>query len=323
VQNVAPGIFWLRMPLPFALDHINLWLLEDKDGWTIVDTGICRDEIKALWRKLLTDVMAKRPVKRIIATHFHPDHLGLAGWLEEECGAPLWMTGTEWLMGSFLYYDSDARTTTRTLDFYRRHGLSEQWLTKLNSGNRYRRAVSPPPTAFYRIRDGDSISIGDKDWRVIVGNGHAPEHACLYCEALGTFISGDQILPKITPNISVYASEPDSNPLGLYLESLANFYALPQETLVLPSHGYPFTGLHARLDYIHEHHGDHFGELLAAIDQPRSAAELIPVMFQRQLDTHQIFFAMGECLAHLAYLTEGGQLVRYLSKNGLYLFSRP
>jgi glyoxylase-like metal-dependent hydrolase (beta-lactamase superfamily II) len=320
---VRPGVFWLRMPLPFALDHINLWLLEDGSGWTLVDTGICLDEVKGLWRQLLAGPLAGQPLQRIIATHFHPDHLGLAGWLEERSGAPLWMTGTEWLMGSLIFYDAEGRTARTMVEFFRQNGLPEEWLDKLGQENRYRKVVSPPPPFFHRLTDGQQIEIGGRQWRVIVGRGHTPEHACLYCQELDLMISGDQVLPRITPNISVYGSEPDANPLQDFLDSMVCFEALPATTLVLPAHGFPFTGLHDRLAFLRDHHGDHFDEILAAFDQPRQAAEIIPLMFPRELDGHQVMFAMGECLAHLACLRGRGLLERSTRSDGSVHYRKP
>jgi len=320
--EVGPGVFWLRMPLPFALDHINLWLLEDGDGWTIVDTGICRDEVKALWRELLAGPMAGRPVKRVIVTHFHPDHVGLAGWLAAELAVAVWMSQTEWLMAALLHGDELGEVAGRQVAFYRRHGLAEDWLEPVAArGNAYRKRVSAPPPAYRRIVEGEVIDVGGRGWRVIVGTGHAPEHACLYCESLGILISGDQILPKITPNVSVFATEPDANPLKLYLDSLQRFRPLPAGTLVLPSHGLPFLGLSARLDHLRVHHDARLDEVLAACTAPRSAAEIIPVLFRRTLDSHQITFAMGESLAHLAYLSAVGRLRQEHGADGVVRFA--
>lgn len=326
--TVAPGVHWLRMPLPFALDHINLWLVEDgapdASGWTLIDTGICRDEVKALWRRLVAGPMTGRSVRRVIATHFHPDHVGLAGWLAAEHHVPLWMTRGEWLMTALLQRDVEGVAAAEQVAFYRRNGLSEDWAAPLaERGNTYRRRIAPPPAGFHRIVDGEEIAIGDERWTVIVGTGHAPEHACLYCARLGVLISGDQILPKITPNVSLFAGEPDSDPLGDFLRSLDRFRGLPEDTLVLPSHGFPFRGLGARLDAMAEHHEARLLEIIEACDTPRTAAEMIPLLFRRTLDVHQIMFAMGESLAHLAHLAAAGRLARVIGADGLVRYRRP
>ena len=321
VHEVADGVFWIRMPLPFALDHINLWLLADGEGWTLVDCGICNDETRGLWRTLRSEHLAEdsgRPVKRIIVTHFHPDHLGLAGWLHSETGAPLWMTQAEWSIGSHLYHDTVGKYSDLQVEMFRDNGLRQDRLEAMSrGGNRYRELISRPPGDFQVITDGEDIEVGAHSWRVIVGTGHAPEHACLYCADLGVLISGDQVLPKITPNISLSASEPDANPLQQYLDSLQRFTGLPRNTLVLPSHGLPFHGLELRLQQIREHHLERIEVLFDACKEPHTAAEMMPVMFKRELDEHQIMFAMGECLSHLAYLKHKNRLTCEADGNGI------
>lgn len=333
-REVAPGVHWIRMPLPFALDHINLWLLEDGDDLVIVDCGLALEDSKAIWRRILKHHGAgpgagpkARRINRMIVTHFHPDHIGLAGWLGELLDTDLWITRTEWLMARMLYMDTAATNHEHVAAFYRMHGMPSDTATKMFAdGNTYRARVTEPPMLHRRLQAGDVLRVGGRDWRVIVGTGHAPEHACLYCHELGVLISGDQILPKITPNISVWASEPDANPLDDYLGSLDQFRALPHETLVLPSHNLPFRGLHRRLDELRHHHDERLDRLRHA-DGGRdglSAAEAVPILFRRTLDTHQFGFAMGEALAHLAYLegraemrTENGPdgIVRFVPKS--------
>lgn len=327
--EVAPGVLWLRMPLPYALDHINLWALADGDGWTLVDTGIGLDEVKALWRGHFADSLGGKPVRRVIVTHFHPDHFGLAGWLAEATGAEVWMTRTEWLTALTVHRDQEQIGATAQVEFFTAHGLVGEHQTGLaNRGNRYRKMVAAPPGAYRRIADGETIRIGAHDWRVIVGTGHAPEHACLYCGDLGVFISGDQVLPKITPNVSLHASEQDADPLKNFLDSLERFRGLgtngtEDDVLVLPSHEYPFRGLEARLDSIRAHHDERLAEVVAACDTPKTAAEVVPVLFRRELDTHQMMFAMGECLSHLAFLAAGGRLVQSRGNDGIWRFSAP
>ena len=305
--QVAEDVYWLRMPLPFSLDHINLWLLADqkqnKNGWTIVDTGFADASTKNLWKKLFSDHMQNLPVTKIIVTHFHPDHIGLAGWLQVKTAAPVSITRTEWLMSSYLYNDTECRHSDVQANFYAENGLEIERVKAMKQrGNSYRDAITAPPTRYQRLQENDRLTINDRSWRVLIGQGHTPEHACLYCEELGVLIAGDQVLPTITPNVTLHAAEPDTNPLKLFLETMEKLQLLPDDTLVLPSHGLPFRGLQQRLRQTREHHVKHFNDILNALDTRKSAADLLAVLFRPNLDTHQISFAMGEALAHLAYL---------------------
>ncbi len=319
---IAPGVHWLRMPLPFALDHINLWLLEDGESFTAIDTGIARDEVKDAWKS----VLAGRHLVRQIVTHFHPDHLGLAAWLEIETGAALWMTQGEYLTAHLIAEGVAPFSIAAMLVFFHQHGLDEARLTALEKrGNAYRRNVPAIPSTFNRLAAGDTVAIGKHDWRVIVGHGHAPEHASLYCAELGVLIAGDMLLPRITTNVSAYAVNPLLDTLGLFLGSITRLTELPEDTLVLPSHGRPFRGLHTRVAELQAHHAARCADLLAACsDRPHSAAELLPVLFGRPIDDpHQTMFAMGEAIAHLNHLenqrrlertTESG-IIRYAAIN--------
>lgn len=305
------------MPLPFALDHVNLWLIEDGDGWTAVDTGICLDTLKDNWRSLL----AQHRLTRQIVTHCHPDHLGLAAWLEQESGAPLWMTQGEFAVGHLYRASVDAFGIPAMIQFYRRHGLDELRLTALEGrGNGYRKGVPEMPQTYRRIMNGEEIVIGGRNWQVIVGYGHAPEHASLYCEEAHVLIAGDMLLPRISTNVSIMAANPDGNPLAHFLASIDGMLTLPQETLVLPSHGKPFRGLHARVAQLQAHHRERCAVLLAACAVPKSAGDLLTVLFGREItDAHQIMFAMGETIAHLNYL-EHAHALRRVEDNGLVRF---
>lgn len=340
--EIAAGVHWLRMPLHFQLDHINLWLLEDGDGYAIVDTGLQLDEAKELWLAIFRRFgiahggKAGKPVTRLIVTHFHPDHIGLAGWLNDLLDTELWITRTEWLMARMLYLDSDALNHRSMAEFYALHGLAPDLADRMFSGgNTYRRRVAEAPFHHRRLRAGDVLEIGGRHWEIIVGTGHAPEHACLWCADDGILISGDQILPKITPNISVWASEPDASPLEDYLGSFANFAGLPDDALVLPSHNLPFRGVQTRIGQIVDHHRARLERLSAGFADGSpdsspdgsgrarlSAADAVPLLFRREIDFHQMGFAMGECLAHLAYLEGEGTLTGRLDPDGIHRFER-
>lgn len=320
---LMPGVLWLRMPLPFALDHINLWLIQDapldaeNPAWVAVDTGISFDPVKEAWRQILQ----KHGLSRQIVTHCHPDHLGLAAWLEQETGAPLWITQGEYFSAQMVRAEIDEYAVLPMLDMFRRHGLAVEALEALRQrGNAFLRGVPQMPRTFKRLLAGDELQIGQHVWRVMVGYGHSPEHAALYCDELHLLISGDMLLPRISTNVSVFAPNPDADPLSLFLRSIADFLVLPEDTLVLPSHGKPFRGLHARVAQLQEHHRERCALLLSACRQPKSAAELIPVMFEREIsDAHQNMFAMGEMLAHLNYL-EKQQKLRRIEQNGTIQF---
>jgi len=324
VAAVAPGVNWLRMPLPFALDHINLWLLEEHDGWVIVDSGLDTEETKRHWDQILGGALGGKPVTRLVVTHFHPDHMGLAGWLAERLKVPLWCTETEWLFARMLCLDDTPEFVANALEFYRRTGTDEATrATFAGRGNPYRKRVSPVPHHFHRLSDGASIGIGGHDWRVIVGRGHAPEHACLYSGDLDVLIAGDQVLPKISPNVSLWPQEPEADPLALYLASLEKIKReVPASALVLPSHGLPFRGLHTRIDQLARHHEARLAELEAACAEPRTCSEIVPVLFRRTLDAHQLGFAIGETLAHVHYLANKGRMSRAERADGVYTYRR-
>lgn len=321
-REVAPGVHWLRMPLPFKLDHINLWLLEDGEGWTIIDSGIAGDDVKALWQRIFSRMFKDKPLKRVIVTHAHPDHMGLAGWLCDRFGAGLWTTFGEWAFARMLSLDTGPELLGKYRAFYRAAGFDAAQMAVVDlRANPYPRRVSPIPAAFIRISDGDEIVIDGRSWRVIVGSGHSPEHACLYCDELKVLISGDQVLPEITPNISVWPMEPEADPLRNYLESLHKFKPLPLETLVLPSHKWPFTGLHARLDFLAHHHDLRLCETREVCAVAKTGAEVLSHLFKRQLDDHQLFFAIGEALAHLHCLMARGEIVRSMDASGVYKYT--
>ena len=319
VAQVAPGVGWARMPLPFALDHINLWLLDDGDALTVVDTGFGLEPIKNHWSQIL-DADA-RPLSRLIITHCHPDHLGLATWLTARDGATLHMTQGEFLGGHALWHQLPGYSVADMIMQFRAHGLDEKRLDALTErGNGYRRGVPEMPSSYQRLFAGDRIRVGEHEWEVIVGYGHSPEHASLYCAALGVLISGDMLLPRISTNVSVFAATPDDDPLGWFLDSLRRINHLPDDTLVLPSHGKPFRGIRKRVDELIEHHRERCAALLAVCGTARSAGELLGTLFPRELDTHQVMFAMGEAIAHLNHLVKQGELCQVEGDDGAIRF---
>ncbi len=258
IIEVAPGILWARIPLPFRLNHINVYLIDDGDGWAILDTGIGNDETRAVWDTLVRGPLAGRRFTRLIVTHFHPDHIGLAGWLCERFGLPLLTSQTSYLGCLNISLSPGALDAKPYRDFYLRHGLDAATTQRVaTQGHGYLRMVSGLPPIFTRLVAGDTLQIGGRSFQVLTGNGHAPEQVMLYCEADNVFLAADQVLAKITPNISVWAVDPNGDPLGLYMRSLHELKdQIPADALVLPGHQLPFYGLHTRSDELIAHHRD-------------------------------------------------------------------
>jgi glyoxylase-like metal-dependent hydrolase (beta-lactamase superfamily II) len=325
VREVAPGVAWMRLPLPFALDHINVWLLREADGWSVVDCGVALDASKQAWDAVLAGPLAGAPLRRVLATHCHPDHVGLVDWLCQRFGIALWMTAGEYAFARMMSAGLPGVDGPSAVPHFERHGLIDpELLEKMRSRKNYYPSLVPAlPASYVRLLEGDSVMVGDHGWRVITGFGHSPEHASLYCERRNVLISGDMVLPRISTNVSVFAVEPEGNPLRQYLDSLDRFADLPHDVLVLPSHGRPFRGLHTRIRQLREHHTARLAEVLEACSAaPRCAAEIVPIMFRRPLDAHQLSFALGEAVAHLHVLWRDGIVRRDTDDNGIIKFQK-
>ena len=329
-MELAEGVRWIRMPLPFALDHINLWLLRDRidgvDGWTIVDCGICRDEVKTLWEKIFDTQLEGLPVLRVIVTHMHPDPVGLAHWLCERWNVALEMSMTDYMAAKLWSSQNNGGASggESACLHLARHGLVDpDSQEKVRARSSYYSGLVPAvPETFVRIFNGSKITIGGHVWQAITGYGHAPEHISLYCADKKILISGDMLLPRISTNISVFDHEPMGNPLPAYLSSLDAYRPLATDTLVLPSHGRPFKGMHERIRQQHEHHAERLHEVLEACVTPKSATDILPIMFKRKLDLHQTTFAMGEVIAHLHALYFEGKLSRAIGTDGIIRFTK-
>ena len=303
-MQIAPGITWLRMPLPFSLGHINLWLLEDDDGWATVDTGVCVDESKQVWSKTFKDPMAGRPLTRVIVTHMHPDHVGCAGWLSDQFDAPLWMSREEYLLCRILVSDTGRATPEDGNRFYTAAGFQPGQMDYYHKMfGMFGKYVSHIPESHHRIKEADKIRIGANEWEIIVGRGHSPEHACLYSAEINTLISGDQLLPTISSNVSVYPTEPLADPLADWLDSLEMLKSrIPEDVLVLPAHGKPFRGAHQRLDALIAEHRDCLDKLEAICDEPKRSVDVFPALFKSKINNNNLIMATGESLAHLNFL---------------------
>ena len=332
---LQPGLHWLRMPLPFALDHINVWMLDDHAGtqpaWSLVDTGVATDEVRQAWRNWWQTASLQRPLHRVIATHMHPDHLGNAQWLltqhaPDDGRVHLWMSPFEHAAALLARAGvADQSGGESVNQFMASHGLQstqDRALLAQRSGYFARLVPDLPPTA-RSLREGMLLQVGQRQWRCMVGLGHSPEHISLFDAEHATLISGDMLLPRISTNVSVLSLRPEDDPLAEFLRSIASLTALPHDTLVLPSHGLPFRGLHARVAQLQQHHQERLEEVLkACATQPSTAAELLGVLFKRQLDAHQTLFAMGESIAHLNHLWHQGALTRERDAQGVWRFGR-
>jgi len=326
--EVAPGVRWIRMSLPFALDHINLWLLRDqidgREGWTIVDCCIAQEEAKAQWESIFASELQGLPILRVIVTHMHPDHIGLADWLCKRWQVPLYISSTDYYVARLNTAVTSGNGGEAAAEFFRRHGLTDpEAVAKIRGRSNYYAGLVPDvPKSYVRMMEGHVLRIGGRDWQCISGYGHAPEHIALYSPEAHLLIGGDMMLPRISTNVSVYDNEPESNALQQFLDSIDKFAPLAEDTLTLPAHGKPFRGLHTRIEQLHQHHRDHLARVMeACATGPKHAADILPVLFTRKLDLHQTTFAMGEAIAHLHKLWFDGLLKRNADADGVYRFS--
>jgi glyoxylase-like metal-dependent hydrolase (beta-lactamase superfamily II) len=323
--EVAPGLIWVRLTLPFRLNHVNIYLIADGDGWVMVDTGIGNDSTIAAWTTLLEGPLQGFKITRLIVTHAHPDHVGLAGWIVERFGCPLYMSQVEYLQAAYHQHRGSPERKLAQRLFFRRHGMDEE-ITEalLGKGQDYLTRVSVLPASYHRLSKGDDITIGKRVFKVITGGGHALDQVMLFCEAEAIFLSADQVLSKISPNVSVWAVEPEANSLGDYLASLAELArTLPDGALVLPGHGVPFYGVKTRITQLADHHEERCQLIADACrTSPKTSAELVPVVFHKHvLDAHQTGFAAGELIAHVNHMLAGGRLTSKLGSDGVLRFT--
>jgi glyoxylase-like metal-dependent hydrolase (beta-lactamase superfamily II) len=320
---VADGILWMRLPLPMALDHVNVYALDDGDGWTIVDTGFASTKSKAIWQALLDGPLAGKPVTRVIVTHHHPDHVGLAGWFVAQ-GAALHMPRTGWLMARMLVLDAQDRPTPETIAFYERAGMAADELARRKAERPFNFAdcVGPLPLGYQRLRDGGTIRMGGRKWDIRMGDGHAPEHATFWSRDDAVVLGGDQLLPSISANLGVYPTEPDADPVGDWIASCERFQPLARpDHLVLGGHKLPFTGLPLRLRQMIDNHHGALDRLVAHLDQPRAAGECFLPLFKRQIGPAEYGLALVEAVAHLNHLHQTGRATRQLRDDGAFAYS--
>lgn len=319
ITEVAAGVYWARIPMPMALDHINVYLLDDGDGWYLVDTGLNTDDSRACWHSLAQHCFPGKPLLGVICTHFHYDHAGLASWLMQEFDAPLYMSHGEYFTMRALASSNAKVSEDSQRTFFKRAGMPSDRFDRMVNSHKHDPFVPDFPPSFIRLREDESLNIGSRCWRVVVGEGHSPEHACLYAEDDRILLAGDQVLPGISSNILVSDVEPEADPLRLWLGSLDKLRTLAADTLVLPAHGLVFRGLHTRVDQLHAHHQRQLAVLMEPAHRGEhfTAWEAMSRLFQRELKSIELMLALGETLAHLNYLCQSGQLTRLSDENGL------
>ena len=317
--ELAPGILWLRLSLPFQLNHINLWLIRETGGWTLVDSGLFTATTREVWKDVLERVLDGEPLTHVLVTHLHPDHAGCAGWLARRFGVDLWMTRAEYLLCRILVADTGKPAPEAGIHFYRAAGFPPDAMQHyMEHFGGFGRVVSPLPESYRRLVNGEHITLGDEPWEVIVGRGHSPEHACLYNAGRNLLIAGDQILPTISSNVSVWPTEPAANPLQDWFDSIDRLAAhLPPDVLVLPAHGRPFTGARARLEQLRTEHEEGLAKLRRLCNEPRRAIDVFPALFKSRIDERNLIMATGEALSHLHYLETAGEVKRTRDADGV------
>lgn len=327
-REIAPGVVWIRMPMPFALNHINLWAIRDgaaddaAAGWALIDTGLQTLDTANAWRNLLTGsgAFAGQRVTRVLVTHMHPDHIGMAGWMTRRFDCRLWMTRLEYLNCRVLAADTGREAPEDGVRFYRKAGWTEDDIENYRARfGGFGKMIHQLPDSYQRLKDGELLRIGANEWQVVVGNGHSPEHACFYCAELKLFISGDQVLPRISSNVSVFPTEPEADPLGDWMSSIAKIKAeVPDDVLVLPAHNEPFHGLHARLDHLARGHEKGLERLRAILVEPKRAVDVFGALFARSITSEPqlLGLATGESMAHLNYLVQRGEVVVHPGDDG-------
>lgn len=322
--EVAPGVLWMRLPLPMALDHVNVYAFEDSDGWTIIDTGFASKRTRALWEELLAGPLGGKPVQRLIVTHHHPDHVGLAGWFIE-MGAELCMPRTGWLMARMLTLDEQTVPSPESITFYRRAGMDAEILNKRQRERPFNFAdcVVPLPQGYTRLTEGGTITFGGRTWDIRMGNGHAPEHLTLWSQDGELVIGGDQLLLSISPNLGVYPTEPEADPVKDWIDSCERFQAFADDgQLILSGHKLPYFGLPKRLEQMIENHHEALGRLLTFLETPKTAGECFQPLFKRKIGAGEYGLALVEAVGHLNHLHQTGLAARSLNPDGAYSFVR-
>lgn len=322
--EVADGVLWMRLPLPMALDHVNVFAFWDDEGWTIVDTGFASKRGRELWQKLWDGPLGGKPLRRVIVTHHHPDHIGMAAWFIER-GAELITTRTAWTMARMLTLDEQEVPTPEAISFYRRAGMAQDIFEQRKTERpfNFSDVVMMLPQGYSRLKEGDTITFGGRDWVARMGDGHAPEHLTLWDQSGDLVIGGDQLLLSISPNLGVYPTEPDADPVQDWIESCEKFQVYATDTqFILGGHKLPYRGLPKRLDQMISNHHEALKRLVDHLDEPKSAGQCFKPLFKRDIGPAEYGLALVESVAHLNHLHQAGLATRELSEDGVYLFRR-
>ncbi|MFK7879223.1 MBL fold metallo-hydrolase [Roseobacter sp.] len=323
--EVAPGVLWMRLPLPMKLDHVNVYALDDGDAWTVVDTGFASKRTKSIWQKLMAGALQGKPISRVVVTHHHPDHMGLAGWLQSNHNAELITTRTAWLFARMLTLDDQPLPSQESRAFYRSAGMDAEIFAQRTQERpfNFSDVVAPMPLGYKRIKQGDVIEMGGRTWDIHIGNGHAPEHATFWSRDDNLVLAGDQILPSISPNIGVYATEPMADPIADWLEACERLSILARtDHLVLGGHKLPFTGLPMRMRQLIDNHHGALSRLLEFLDVPKSAAECFTPLFKRSIGPSEYGLALVEAVAHVSHLYQAGLATRRRREDGAWVYQR-
>lgn len=313
---IGEHVRWYRLVSPMApMGGVNIWALRDGDGWAVVDTGFADPDSTAQWQVILDDLAL--PVTRIICTHFHPDHIGQVGMLQQRFDAPLFMTDVEWHLARRI----NAAESSPFTELLRRCGLAEEALAALAAG-RSGRFSSGLPEHCEILTPGETIAIGELRWRIETGAGHSPRPAILVSDEARLALVGDQLLMRITPHVGVDAENPEGDPLGAYLEYLHGAAAMPDDLLALPGHGPAFRQAGLRATEIADHHYKALDSISRALGTPSLVSDILVPLFGRIPSGMGLVLALTEALAHLNRLVAEGRARRFLDEGGHYRFSR-
>lgn len=321
VEQVAPGIWRITMPLPFALRWVNAYLLQGDGEYCLIDAGLATPDAEAFMLQGLVAAGISPPqLSTMVLTHAHPDHIGLAGRFQQASGAPVFMLRMERQRMQGIWAAEDSQAVESVSTYYIKYGMPPEESALEKGAMAATRRLVTVPQQVTSLEEGQQVRLAGELYEVIWTPGHADGHICLWRASDGVLIAGDHILPRISPNISLYPNS-RPNPLQDYLDSLKKVRDLPAR-LVLPGHGFPLTGLAARADELAKHHQERIEETMQIVAEVQGASgastyQVAEGLFAGRLDSLQNRrFAFAEALAHLEYLRFEGRLM-YREEQGV------